>query len=67
MSKPAHKSGTAGQVVYPVGEPHCVGGRTDAPVKKKLTFREWYNSEWKTLPDGSDALEECWKAAQENK
>jgi hypothetical protein len=71
-----------GQIVNPVGTPYIpkpgtLGMYIDKALKheamldrisgkKKLTFSEWIATGYRLLPEGSDALEECWKAAQEN-
>jgi hypothetical protein len=76
--KPAHKDTTnpPGQIVNPIDRSKTIGGiidrvmRSEAqPIKKKLTFDEWW-AQWPAHSDmGMKSREyayQVWKAAQEN-
>ena len=76
---PAHKNlkNPPGQIVNEIPRSKTIGGiidrvmRSEAqPIKKKLSFDEWYKQHWKECKNGTFDLHDTyaliWKAAQEN-
>lgn len=73
--KPAHKDTDTppGQIVNPIERSKTIGGIVDRvmrsealPIKQKLTFDEWWQSNQPTT-NQYDSFMSCWDAAQENK
>lgn len=67
---PAHKSGSAGQIVNELTLADYIERKKDIVPPKKLTFEEWWDISTEQLRFGEQRklhFQECWKAAQENK